>query len=163
MPSENSFDIVSRIDLQEVRNAVNQGMKEIATRYDFRGCVSSITLEDNTITILADDDYKLKSVIDLFQTKLVKRGVPLKGLVFGKKEPASGDHVRQVIDLQQGIPIEKAKEIVKLIKGLKLKVQASIQEDQVRVSGKSRDDLQSVMAAIKNEDLGIAMEFTNYR
>ncbi|MFH1379516.1 MAG: YajQ family cyclic di-GMP-binding protein [bacterium] len=163
MASDNSFDIVSKIDLQEVDNAVNQAMKEISTRYDFRGSISSITRDKNTITILADDDYKLKSVIDLFQNKLVKRGIPLQGLQFKAVETASGGSSRQVIDLQQGIPTEKAKEIVKLIKGMKIKVQASIQSDSVRVTGKSRDDLQSVIAMLKTADLKISMQFSNYR
>ena len=163
MPSENSFDIVSKIDLQEVDNPVNQASKEISTRYDFRGSISAVSREESTITAVGDDDYKLKSVIDILQTKLSKRGVPLKGLVYGKIEQASGSSLRQKIDIQQGIPQEKAKEIVKLIKNAKYKVQASIQSDQVRVSGKSKDDLQSIMAMLKNADLGIAMQFVNYR
>lgn len=163
MPSENSFDIVSKIDLQEVDNAVNQASREISTRYDFKGSISSVVREGNTITVVGDDDYKLKSVIDILQTKLSKRGIPLNGLVYGKVEQASGGSLRQKIDIQQGIPQEKAKEIVKLIKNSKLKVQASVQGDQVRVSGKSRDDLQSIIAVLKNEDFGISMQFTNYR
>ena len=163
MPIENSFDIVSKIDLQEVDNAVNQASKEISTRYDFRGSISAVSREENTITAVGDDDYKLKSVIDILQTKLSKRGVPLKGLVYGSIEQASGSSLRQKIDVQQGIPQDKAKEIVKLIKQSKCKVQASIQSDQVRVSGKSKDDLQSIMAMLKNADLGIAMQFVNYR
>lgn len=163
MPSENSFDIVSKIDLQEVDNAVNQASREISTRYDFKGSISSVVREGNTITVVGDDNYKLKSVIDILQTKLSKRGIPLNGLVYGKVEQASGGSLRQKIDIQQGIPQEKAKEIVKLIKNSKLKVQASIQGDQVRVSGKSRDDLQSIIAVLKNEDFGISMQFTNYR
>lgn len=163
MPSENSFDIVSKIDLQEVDNAVNQASREISTRYDFKGSISSVVREGNTITVVGDDNYKLKSVIDILQTKLSKRGIPLNGLVYGKVEQASGGSLRQKIDIQQGIPQEKAKEIVKLIKNSKLKVQASVQGDQVRVSGKSRDDLQSIIAVLKNEDFGISMQFTNYR
>lgn len=163
MSSENSFDIVSKIDLQEVDNAVNQASREISTRYDFKGSISSVVREGNTITVVGDDDYKLKSVIDILQTKLSKRGIPLNGLVYGKVEQASGGSFRQKIDIQQGIPQEKAKEIVKLIKNTKLKVQASIQGDQVRVSGKSRNDLQSIIAVLKNENFGISMQFTNYR
>lgn len=163
MSSENSFDIVSKIDLQEVDNAVNQASREISTRYDFKGSISSVVREGNTITVVGDDDYKLKSVIDILQTKLSKRGIPLNGLVYGKVEQASGGSFRQKIDIQQGIPQEKAKEIVKLIKNTKLKVQASIQSDQVRVSGKSRNDLQSIIAVLKNENFGISMQFTNYR
>lgn len=163
MSSENSFDIVSKIDLQEVDNAVNQASREISTRYDFKGSISSVVREGNTITVVGDDDYKLKSVIDILQTKLSKRGIPLNGLVYGKVEQASGGSFRQKIDIQEGIPQEKAKEIVKLIKNTKLKVQASIQGDQVRVSGKSRNDLQSIIAVLKNENFGISMQFTNYR
>jgi cyclic-di-GMP-binding protein len=163
MAQDFSFDIVSKINLQEVDNAINQAMKEITTRYDFKGSISSITRENNDITVIADDDFRLKSVNDLFQTKLVKRGVPLKGLVYGAAESASGSSVRQKITLQQGIPSDKAKEIVKTIKNTKLKVQASIQGDQVRVSGKVKDDLQSVISMLRSADFGIAMEFTNYR
>lgn len=163
MANDNSFDIVSKIDLQEVDNAVNQAMKEISTRYDFKGSISSVTRDKFAITILADNDYKLKSVIDLFQNKLVKRGIPLKGLSFKKIEQASGSSLRQVVDLQQGIPQEHAKEIVKRIKGMKCKVQASIQGDYVRVNSKSRDDLQSVIAMLKSADLKLAMQFTNFR
>ncbi len=163
MPQENSFDIVSKINLQEVDNAINQAMKEITTRYDFKGSISSITREEFKLIILADDDYRLKSVIDLFQTKLVKRGVPLKALSFGSPQAASSGSVRQEVTLQQGISSDKAKEIIKAIKDTKLKVQASIQGDQVRVSGKSRDDLQTVISVLKAKDFGIAMEFTNYR
>ena len=163
MASENSFDIVSKIDLQEVDNAGNQASREISTRYDFKGSISSVVREGNTITVVGDDDYKLKSVIDILQTKLSKRGIPLNGLVYGKVEQASGGSFRQKIDIQEGIPQEKAKEIVKLMKNAKLKVQASIQGDQVRVSGKSRNDLQSIIAVLKNENFGISMQFTNYR
>lgn len=165
MAEQNSFDIVSKIDLAEVTNAINQTMKEVSQRFDFKGTKSEITLEtkDNAVTLLSDDDFKMKSLIDIFEQKLVKRNVPLKGLKYGKIEPAAGSTVRQRIDLQQGIPIEKAKEIVKIIKDAKLKVQASINGDFVRVTGKDRDILQDVIKLMKNQDLGIHMEFTNYR
>lgn len=163
MASENSFDIVSKIDMAEVTNAVNQAMKEIGQRFDFKGSKSSITQEKDSIVIISDDEYKLKSVVDILQGKLVKRGVPIKNLLYGKIEPAQAGTVRQRIALQQGIPTEKAKEIVKAIKDTKLKVQASIQADQVRVSGKSRDDLQSIIQMLKARDFGLELQFTNYR
>jgi uncharacterized protein YajQ (UPF0234 family) len=161
---ENSFDIVSKIDLQEVSNAIQQALKEIHTRFDLKGSKSDITLEGKDAIVLASqDDFKLKAVNDVFQAKLVKRGVPLKGLTYGKIEPAAGSTVRQRISLQQGIPIEKAREIVKTIKDSKKKVQASIQGDLVRVSGKDRDTLQQIIALLRNHDFGIDMQFTNYR
>ncbi len=161
---DNSFDIVSKIDLQEVSNAIQQSMKEIHTRFDLKDSKSSIALEGNDAIVLASaDDFKLKAVNDVFQQKLVKRGVPLKGLSYGKIEPAAGSTVRQRITLQQGIPIEKAREIVKKIKDSKKKVQASIQGDLVRVSGRDRDALQDVIALLRNSDFGIDMQFTNYR
>jgi uncharacterized protein YajQ (UPF0234 family) len=163
MAAENSFDIVSKIEMTEVTNAVTQAMKEIGQRFDFKGSRSSITQEKDALVILSDDEYKLKSVVDILQGKLVKRGVPIKNLSYGKVEPAQGGTVRQRVDLQQGIPADKAKEIVKAIKDAKLKVQASIQADQVRVSGKSRDDLQSVIALLKGKEFGIELQFTNYR
>ena len=165
MAQQNSFDIVSKIDLAEVTNAINQAMKEVQQRFDFKGSKSEITLEakDNAIILHSEDDYKVKSLNDVLQQKLIKRGVPLKGLTYGKIEPAAGSTVRQRIDLQQGIPIEKAKEIVKIIKDSKLKVQASINADLVRVSGKDRDILQEVIKLLRDQDLGIHMEFTNYR
>ena len=161
---DNSFDIVSKIDLQEVSNAIQQAMKEIHTRFDLKDSKSSIALEGKDAIILSSaDDYKLKAVNDVFQQKLVKRGVPLKGLTYGKVEPAAGSTVRQRITMQQGIPIEKAREIVKKIKDSKKKVQASIQGDLVRVSGRNRDALQEIIALLKNSDFGIDMQFTNYR
>jgi uncharacterized protein YajQ (UPF0234 family) len=161
--SENSFDIVCKLDMQEVANALNQTTKEIQQRYDLKGSRCQVTLEKTEIVVLADDEMKWKAVIDILQSKLHRRGVPLKALTYGKVEPAAGGAVRQRIALQQGIPLEKAREIVKLIKETKLKVQAQIQEDQVRVSGKSRDDLQVVMALLREKDLGIALQFANYR
>ena len=159
------MDIVSEIDLSEVKNAVNQSMQEIHQRFDFKNSKSEITLEEkeNTITIISDDEYKLKSVIDILQGKLIKRKIPVKGLSYGAVEPATGGTVRQVISIQQGIPQDKGKEIVKFIKGLGLKVQAQIMDDQLRVSGKKKDDLQTVMGELKEKDFGIAMSFTNYR
>ena len=160
-----SFDIVSVINLEEVQNAVNQAMVEIRQRFDFKGSKSEITLEkkDSKVVILADDDAKLKSVIDILQSKLVKRKVSLKALDYGKVETASGDNVRQSIQIQQGISQEKAKEVTKAIKGMGVKVQSQIMDDQLRVTGKNRDDLQTVIANLKEKDFGIAMDFTNYR
>jgi cyclic-di-GMP-binding protein len=160
---ENTFDIVSKIDLQEVSNAIQQALKEVHTRFDLKDSKSDITLDKEGITLASSDDYKLKAVNDIFQGKLVKRGVPLKGLSYGTIEPAAGSTVRQKITMQQGIPIEKARDIVKVIKNSKKKVQASIQGDLVRVSGKDRDALQEVIAMLKAEDFGIDMQFTNYR
>ena len=164
MAQQNTFDVVSQVDMAEVKNAVNQAMKEIQTRFDFKGSKSNIEIEGQEAIILtSDDEYKLKSLNDVLQTKFVKRGVPLKGLTYQKVEQALGGTVRQRITLQQGIPQEKAKEIVKFIKETKLKVQASIQGDFVRVAGKDRDTLQEVIAALRNQDFGIDMQFTNYR
>ena len=162
--AENSFDIVSRIDLQEVSNAIQQALKEIHTRFDLKDSKSSIALEGKDAIVLSSvDEYKLKAVNDVFQQRLVKRGVPLKGLSYGTVEPAAGSTVRQRISLQQGIPTEKARDIVKAIKDTKKKVQASIQGDTVRVSGKDRDALQEIIAMLRQHDFGIDMQFTNYR
>ena len=163
--SESSFDIVRRVDLQEVTNAVDQAMKEIKQRYDFKGSKSSIEFNRDTaeITIVSDDDYKLKSVIDVLQTKLVGRKISLKSLQYQKVEQASGGSVRQVVKLQQGIPQDKAKDIAKMIKDTKLKVQATIQGDQLRVKGKKLDDLQAIIQMIKDKDLDFHVEFVNYR
>jgi uncharacterized protein YajQ (UPF0234 family) len=161
---ENTFDIVSKIDLQEVSNAIQQALKEIHTRFDLKDSKSSIVLEGKDAIILQSvDEFKLKAVNDVFQQKLVKRGVPLKGLTYSAVESALGGTARQRITMQQGIPIEKAREIVKLIKNSKKKVQASIQGDLVRVSGKDRDTLQEVIAMLRQQDFGIDMQFTNYR
>jgi uncharacterized protein YajQ (UPF0234 family) len=162
--AENSFDIVSKVDLQEVSNAIQQALKEIHQRYDLKDSKSNIELEGKDAIILTSaDDYKLKAVTDVLQTKLVKRGVPLKALDYGKIEPAAGSTVRQRVAMQQGIPTEKAREIVKVIKDTKKKVQASIQGDTVRVSGKDRDALQEIIALLRQKDFGIDMQFTNYR
>jgi cyclic-di-GMP-binding protein len=161
---ENTFDIVSKIDLQEVSNAIQQALKEIHTRFDLKDSKSNIELEGKDAVVLHSiDDYKLKAVNDVFQQKLVKRGVPLKGLTYGVIEPAAGGTARQKITMQQGIPVEKAREIVKTIKDTKKKVNASIQGDLVRVSGKDRDALQEIIALLRQHDFGIDMQFTNYR
>ncbi len=161
---ENTFDIVSKVDLQEVSNAIQQALKEIHTRFDLKDSKSNIALDEKDAMVLTSvDEYKLKAVNDVFQQKLVKRGVPLKALTYGPIEPAAGSTVRQRITMQQGIPIEKAREIVKLIKNSKKKVQASIQGDLVRVSGKDRDTLQEIIALLRSNDFGIDMQFTNYR
>ena len=160
-----SFDIVSNVDLQEVKNAVNQATMEIRQRFDFKGSKSEITLDEKVpaLNLVSDDDHKMKSVVDILESKLIKRKVSLKALSYGTVEPAGGNTVRQAIQLQQGIPQEKGKEIVKAIKGMKIKVQGQVMDDQVRVSGKNRDDLQAVMAELKGKDFGIAMSVTNYR
>ncbi len=165
MADEHSFDIVSKVDLQEVLNSVQQAMREIGQRFDFKGSKSTIELnkEKHEITLVSDDEVKLKSVTDILQTKLVKRGISLKALIYGKVEQASGGTVRQIITLQQGIPVEKAKEIVKMIKDTKSKVQSEIQKDQVRVRAKKIDDLQAIINLVKEKDLGIHIEFINYR
>jgi cyclic-di-GMP-binding protein len=164
MAQQNTFDISSNIDHAEVVNAINQALKEVHTRFDFKGSKSNIEVEGKEAVILSsEDEYRLKSLNDILQSKFVKRGVPLKGLSYGKIEPAAGSTVKQRITLQQGIPQEKAKEIVKFIKDTKLKVQASIQGDLVRVAGKDRDTLQQVIAQLREHDFGIDMEFGNYR
>ena len=161
---DNSFDIVSKVDLQEVSNAIQQALKEIHTRYDLKDSKSDIQLDEKEAIVLTSaDDFKLKAVNDVLQGKLVKRSVPLKALTYGAIEPAAGSTVRQRVTMQQGIPIEKAREIVKIIKNSKKKVQAAIQGDLVRVSGKDRDTLQEIMAILKQSDFGIDMQFTNYR
>ena len=163
MAAENSFDIVCKVDMQEVTNALDQSRREVDTRYDLKGAKNDIKLEKQDITITSADDMKLKAVVDILQSKLHKRGVPLKALTYGDVEEAAGGAKRQKITLQQGIPIDKAKEIVRLIKDSKIKVQASINEDKVRVAGKNRDDLQKVIAMIREKDFGIAVSFDNYR
>lgn len=165
MADEHSFDIVSKVDLQEVLNAVQQATKEISQRFDFRGSKSSIELNKDKyeITLVSDDEPKLKSVVDILQSKLIKRNVSLKALTYGKIDPAAGSTVRQMVTLQQGIPTEKAKEIVKIIKDTKLKVQAEIQKDQLRVRAKKIDDLQTIIELLKGKDLNIYIEFVNYR
>jgi uncharacterized protein YajQ (UPF0234 family) len=161
---ENTFDIISRVDLQEVNNAIQQTMKEVRQRFDLKNSKSEVWLEGKEKLVLAStDEFKLKAVNEVLQQKLVKRGVPLKALNYGKVEPAAGSSVRQEVAFQQGIPIEKAREMVKLIKQSKLKVQASIQGDMVRVSGRDRDTLQDAIRLLKEQDFGIDMQFANYR
>ena len=163
MPQEFSFDIVSKTDMQEVSNAVQQAQKELAQRFDFKGSKSSIELSAEEIVLVSDDEGKMRSVKDIVETKLVKRGVALKALDYQKVEPAAGSTVRQRAKIVQGIESEKAKSIVRTIKDAKLKVQASIQSDQVRVTGRSKDDLQKAIVLIKSNDYGIPLQFTNYR
>ncbi|MEK6558687.1 MAG: YajQ family cyclic di-GMP-binding protein [Planctomycetota bacterium] len=159
-----SFDIVCKVEMHEVNNAIDQAKKQLAVRYDFKGSKSSITLNsDNSITLIADDDYKMKSLTEILKEKLAKRNVPLKALSFGKAENALGGAIRQVITFQSGIPMEKAKDIVKLIKGLKLKVQAQIQEDKVRVTSQKIDDLQEIIKTIKDQNYDFAVQFINYK
>jgi uncharacterized protein YajQ (UPF0234 family) len=161
--ADSSFDIVSSVDLQEVKNAIAQASKEIQTRFDLKGSGSAIDLAGEEIQLGSSDEFKLKAVREILEGRLVKRSVPLKALSFGEIDKALGGTVRQKVALQKGIPTEKAREIVKIIKSTKLKVQAAIQGDQLRVSGKSRDDLQAVMRVLRETDLGIDMQFTNRR
>jgi uncharacterized protein YajQ (UPF0234 family) len=163
MPQDFSFDVVSKTDLQEVANAVQQAQKELAQRFDFKGSKSSIELADEEITLVSDNEGKLIQVKDVLETKLVKRHVALKALEYGKLEQASMGTVRQKAKIVQGIESEKAKAIVKTIKDAKVKVQASIQGDQVRITGRNKDDLQKAIALIKENDYGIPLQFTNYR
>ncbi|MBI5143040.1 MAG: YajQ family cyclic di-GMP-binding protein [Nitrospirae bacterium] len=165
MADDHSFDIVSKVDLTEVENAVNQALKEILARFDFKGTKTRIELEKakNELVILSDDEYKLKNVIDVLKNWLAKRKVPLMALQFEKVEQALAGTVRQTVKLQQGIAMEKAKEIVKAVKDSKMKVQSEIQKDQVRVRGKKIDDLRAVMDMLNAKDFGIHMEFVNYR
>ena len=164
MAADNSFDIVSKVDIQEVRNAIDQASKEVNARFDLKNSNSSIKLEDDTTIQLASaNEYNLQAVIEILQQKLIKRGISLKSLTYEKIEPATGNSVRQKIKLTQGIASEKAKEIVRVIKDSKKKVQASIQGDTVRITGKDRDTLQEAIALLKNHDFGIDMQFTNFR
>lgn len=160
-----SFDIVSEVNLQEVDNAVNQALKEIGQRYDFKGSKSSLELnqKEKQLTVHSDDEFRLKSVVDILQNKLIKRSVPVKALDYGTVEQASGGTARQVIRLRVGIDKEDAKLLVRMIKDTRLKVQAQIMEDQVRVTGKVKDDLQAVMKMVREADLKFAVQFTNYR
>ena len=164
MAQDNSFDIVSKVDIQEVRNAIDQALKEIRQRFDLKDSHSDIKLEgSDSIQLSSASEYKLEAVKEILGQKLVKRGVSLKNLTYDKLEEAAGQSVRQKINLQQGIPVEKAKEIVKLVKDSKKKAQASIQGDTVRVSSKDRDELQSIIALLRGKDLGVDLQFTNYR
>ena len=158
-----SFDVVSKVDPQEVDNALNQTRKEIGQRYDFKDSKTELRDEGNEIHILSDDTYKVKAVVDVLQSKLVRRGVSLKALVYGKIEPAAGGLAKQTITVQQGIDTDKAKEIVKILKDSKLKVQAQIQADQVRVSAKKRDDLQAAIQLLKTQEIDLPLQFSNFR
>lgn len=163
MAGDNSFDIVSDVNFMEVSNAVQQAMKEIRQRFDFKGSVSDIQLEKETLTLLSDDESRLKAVIDILTGKFAKRGVSLRSLDYGKVEPAAKGSVRQVVTIRKGLSSEKAKEIVKFLKASGIRVQAQIQESQVRVSGKNRDDLQLAIQRVKGQDFGVDLQFTNYR
>jgi cyclic-di-GMP-binding protein len=163
MAQQNSFDIVSEIDRAEITNAINQTMKEVGQRFDFKGSAARVALEDKELVLTAEDETRLRNMNDIFQQKLVRRSVPLKALSYGAAEPAAGGTLRQHVQIQQGIPQDKAKEIVKFIKDTKAKVQAAIQGDILRITGKDRDTLQDVIAKLKTKDFGIDMQFTNYR
>ena len=163
MPKDNSFDIASKTDLNEVRNAVHQAMKEVHQRFDFKGSKSNIELAEHELVLTSEDEFKLRSLIEILEQKLVKRSVSLKALSYGKVESAAGSTVRQTVSIQQGIPIEKAREITKFIRDTKLRAQASIQADTVRVSSRDRDVLQKIIGLLREEDFGIDMHFVNYR
>ncbi|HEX3032517.1 MAG TPA: YajQ family cyclic di-GMP-binding protein [Bacillota bacterium] len=163
MAKDSSFDIVSQVDMQEVANAVNQATKEIDTRFDFKNSMSQIKHEGETITLISDDEFKLKNVVDILESKLIKRGITLKAIQYGKVEPAAKDTVKQAATLKQGITKEEAGKVVKIIKESKLKVQSQIQGDAVRVTGKSKDDLQAVMKLLREQDLDFDIQFNNYR
>ncbi|MFA5881326.1 MAG: YajQ family cyclic di-GMP-binding protein [Eubacteriales bacterium] len=160
---ENSFDIVSEVNMQEIDNALNQARREIQTRFDFKGSKSEIKYDGEVITLVSDDDFKLRNVVDILESKMIKRGIDLKALKYGKVETAAGDTVRQTTNIQQGIDKDLARKIIKEIKDSKIKVQSSIQGDKVRVSGKNRDDLQEVIKLIKEKDYDVPVQFTNYR
>lgn len=163
MAKEETFDVVSKVDMQEVNNAINQTTKEITQRYDFKNSKTQITVEDTEIKIVTEDDFKLRSVVDALQTKLVNRKVSIRNLEFGKPQEAGGSMVKQLIKIKQGLEIETAKAIVKDIKEAKIKVQAQIMGDQLRISGKNRDDLQSVIQMLRENDYGVELQYTNYR
>lgn len=163
MAQQNSFDIVSQVDRAEINNALDQTMKEVRQRFDFKGSIAAVVLEEDELILTAEDETKLRNMNDILQQKLVRRSVPLKAFNYGRIEPAAGGTVRQHVAIQQGIPTDKAKEIVKFIKDTKAKVQASIQGDVVRVAGKDRDTLQDIIAKLKAKDFNINMQYTNYR
>ncbi|MFX3634278.1 MAG: YajQ family cyclic di-GMP-binding protein [Candidatus Pristimantibacillus sp.] len=163
MSSESAFDIVSKVDMQELTNAIQQAEKEIASRFDFKGSKSSIALDKEELVLISDDEFKLNSLLDVLQSKMIKRGVPIKNLDYGKIESASTHTVRQRIKLRSGIDQEHSKKINIMIRDSKLKVKSQIQGDQIRVTGKSRDDLQAVMAMLRAADFKLELQFTNYR
>ncbi len=164
MAKEPSFDVVSEVDMQEVSNAVNQTLKEITQRFDFKGTKSTVEIEKGTaIKIVTEDDTRMRNIVDILQSKFIKRGVAIKNLEYGKVEPAAGGMVRQIIQVKQGIDADVAKKITKDIKTLKVKVQAQVQDDQIRVSGKKIDDLQTVIAFLKGQEYGVELQFSNFR
>lgn len=163
MAKDSSFDVVSEVNMQEVLNAVHQAKKEVSQRYDFKGSKTEIELNDDIIKVTTEDDFRLNSVIDILKTRLISRKVAIRNLQYGKMEDAAGGMVRQQITIRQGIAVEKAKAMVKDIKASKLKVQASIQGDSIRVSGKNKDDLQKVIALLREKDYDIELQFVNYR
>lgn len=163
MAKDCSFDVVSEVEMQEVDNAVNQASKELNQRFDFRGSKSSLELNGEEIKIISDDDFKLKGVIDIFEAKIIKRGISLKNLEYGKIESAAQGAVKQIVTIKRGISKEKGKDVIAAIKASKLKVQAQFMDDQVRVSGKNKDDLQAVMAILRQKDFGIELQFVNFR
>lgn len=163
MAKDCSFDVVSEVNMQELDNAINQTKKEISQRYDFKGSKSQIDLEHNEVKILSESEYKLNAVIDILQSKVIKRGISLKAITYGKIEPAAGGMVRQYLIIQNGIDKEKGRKIVSTIKGLKLKVQAQIMEDRIRVTGKNKDDLQNAIQVLKEKDFNIPLQFSNFR
>jgi cyclic-di-GMP-binding protein len=163
MAQQNSFDIVSQVDSAEITNALNQTVKEVRQRFDFKGSTANVVFEKSELVLSAEDETKLRNMNDILQQKLVRRSVPLKAFTYGTIEPAAGGTVRQRVQIQEGIPQDKAKEVVKFIKDSKARVQASIQGDVVRVTGKDRDTLQDIIAKLKDKDFGIHMQFTNYR
>jgi len=161
--SESSFDVVSRVDGQELDNALNQTRKEIQNRFDFKHSKTSIDFDGKKITLISDDELKMRNVVDILQSRAVRRGIDLKAFEFGQVEPAAGDTVRQVVTLRMGIPKDRSKALLEKIKSLKLKVTAQYQEDQVRVSGKSKDDLQKVIASLRSMEFELPLQFVNYR
>lgn len=163
MAKDSSFDIVSKVNMPEVTNAVQQAQKELVQRFDFKNSKSSITLEEDKIILISDDDFKLTNVVDILESKLVKRGISLRALEYGKSQPAAGDTVRQEVKFVQGIAQEKSKLINKVLKDSKLKVSSSIQGDEIRVTGKNKDDLQAAIAILRKEDFGIELQFINFR
>jgi len=163
MAQQNSFDIISQVDRAEIANAINQTIKEVRQRFDFKGSAATVVLEKDELVLSAEDETKLRNMNEILQQKLVRRGVPLKAFIYGSVDPAAGGTLRQHVQIQQGIPQDKAKEVVKFIKDTKAKVQASIQADTVRVSGRDRDELQDIIAKLKAKDFGIHMQFSNYR
>jgi hypothetical protein len=163
LASESSFDVVSRVDRQELDNALNQARKEIETRFDFKHSKTSIDFDGKKITLISDDELKMRNVVDIFQTKTVRRGIDIKAFEFSAVEPAAGGTVRQVVTLRSGIPKEKSKALLEKIKSLRLKVSAQYQDDQIRVSGKSKDDLQKVMASLRSMEFELPLQFVNYR